>query len=110
MFARKNNFLKADRVSVAHQKLELNVHRQLPSLFYQTRTLFGIKFDKVEVKQNKLIVELSSMFEAVLILNFKATGFDTQGILQLYDYRMKNPELKDKFHTHGHEFKIDEKK
>ena len=53
VFARKNNFLKADRVSVAHQKLELNVHRQLPSLYYQTRTLFGIKFDKVEKISNE---------------------------------------------------------
>lgn len=46
------------------------------------------------------------MFEAVFILNFKATGFENQGILQLYDYRIMIPELKDKFHIYGNEFKI----
>ena len=51
------------------------MHRQLPGLFYQTQSLFGIKFKKVEVNQNKLIIELAHMFEAVFILNFKVFQF-----------------------------------
>ena len=97
-------------MKVANKKLELSILRQLPSLFYQNRTLFGIKFDRVAIVQNKLIIELANMFEAVFVLNFKATGYETMGILQLYDYRVLNPELKDKFHTHGFEFKLNEQK
>lgn len=65
--------------------------------------LFGVKFDKVSVKQNKLFVELNNVFEAVFMLNFRATNYE-HPIVYLYDYKMHLPELRDSYHKHGKEF------
>ena len=78
MFGRKNTFLGEESevlATAANKKVELLILRQLPSLFLKTKTLYGIKFDRVEVKQDKLIIELAGIFEAVFLIDFKATGF-----------------------------------
>ena len=56
--------------------------------------MYGVKFDKVVIEQDKLLITLDCVVEAVFKLDFKATGYG-QPILHLYDYRMLVPELGD---------------
>ena len=68
--------------------------------------MYGVKFDKVVIEQDKLLITLDCVVEAVFKLDFKATGYG-QPILHLYDYRMLVPELGDQFFVHGCEFKTE---
>lgn len=71
VFANRNTFLASEAgEDVANQKLALAIHRQLPTLFYETKSLFGFGFSRVEIVKNKLFVELAGVFEAVFRLNY----------------------------------------
>ena len=73
----------------------------------ETNTLYGIRFDRVEIEQSKLIVSLNGLFEAVFYLDLNHAIFmkpNIEPILNLYDYRILLDELQDKYYIHGAEF------
>lgn len=64
----------------------------------ETRTLFGIRFDRIVIEKNKLIVELAGLFEAVFWLDLDQAVFikpNIEPILNLYDYKILHEELHD---------------
>merc|ERR1719469_929014 len=112
VFSTRNTFLGGNDDS-APKKFQLAIRRQLPSDFLEMKTLFGIRFDRVTIEKNKLIIELAGLFEAVFSLDLDQAVFikpNIEPILNLYDYKMLHEELHDQYHIHGLEFKSVDKK